>query len=340
MKYLICLLGLMALFGHPALAGGPDEDPPAQDRPAVVDQGAVNALQARLLALEQEEEHLQALATRLKNGESVEMAELWRCWLPPAVYLTLLSEASEDKEITDAAAEITMDLLDEKDAELDQLLRLRSEVEGGGQVSIQHLKETETMGMEGRENTLSKHEEELEKLRRQLEGINFQDRFQRSADLDTEIGGQDQHRLPALDREDAAMEEEIHETASREEGRDSAMPNNLLKVAETCYRMGRFQRAWDVFEKIDSASHADGDRILYMIGRCRERLDDLEGAKESYRHLKKVYPGSFWAKQAEFAITTVDWKMTLGPIKGPPEEVYRVLTGNLDPTGPEGTKSP
>ncbi|MHC4942924.1 MAG: tetratricopeptide repeat protein [Planctomycetota bacterium] len=344
MKTFICLLVFMAILGHSNLQGGTDEDPLSKEQPAALDRAAMNALQERLLALEQEEQELKELAARLKDGYPVDVAELWKSWLPPAVYLTMLSESSDSSELTGAAAEITRDLLDEKDAELDQLLRLKSEVEGGGEVSLEGLAEAETMGMDGRANALLKQEEELEKLRRHLEGIHFQERFQRSADLDEELGDDDQVRLPAMDREGKATaasgDEENADDPSREETAENSMPNNLLKVAETCYRLRRYQRAWDVFEKIDTASHEDGDRILYMIGRCREHLEDLKGAKEAYQHLKKVYPGSFWSKQADFAIATVNWKMNLGPIKGPPEEVYRVLTGNLDPKKPESTRTP
>ena len=62
-----------------------------------------------------------------------------------------------------------------------------------------------------------------------------------------------------------------------------------------------------------------------MIGRCRESVDDLEKALKNYQQVCKEFPGSFWAKQAKFAMEIVEWKQELGSIDGVPSELRDLL---------------
>jgi hypothetical protein len=62
-----------------------------------------------------------------------------------------------------------------------------------------------------------------------------------------------------------------------------------------------------------------------MIGRCRECQGDLEEAQKNYQQVSKEFPGSFWAKQAKFALEIVEWKQELGSIEGVPAELRELL---------------
>lgn len=321
-KTIPCIWCLLAVLGVTVSAL-------AQDTQTQSSSGAIKALQERLKALEAEEENLKSLSEQLAAGRDVRSADLFKHWLPPALYISDESVVDDPLGIAGAAAEITQDLLDEKDVELERLRRLKSSVEGGERVALDQIESADTMGIPGREKMLSDHVADLAELRERLEAIRFQERFNRSADLSTKMAGKDSGLvIPA--------ETGGSDAAKTEEDEEPKVAINLMTLAETCYRSGQIQKALDVFEKIDSADHDQGDRILYMIGRCKERLGDLVGARRSFNEFLRLYPESFWAPQAKFALSMVDWKQELGAIEGAPEEVTRVLTGFVENNSQEG----
>jgi len=319
MKFLALWILLPAL-AYAAAARPQAETAPKQAAPARVSGSAGRALQERLDAVEREEAALAELSRRLAEGDNVRAADLWRAWLPGAIYA---ADEDEREEITGAAAELTMRLLETKDLELEALRMAKHQVEQGEAVPLDALEDLVPLGLEGRRKALEEHEEELAGLQARLEDLQFQDRFRRSADLGTELSEAEQSLLGAAERKknlDAGAPEE----ATAEPG-DPSVPIDPFHLAEACYRAERFEQALAVLEKIDSAAHAEGDRVLYLGGRCRERLGDLKRAEEAYRHVRKTYPGSFWARQAEFALSAVKWRQDLGPVEGAPSEVWRIL---------------
>jgi TolA-binding protein len=226
-------------------------------------------------------------------------------------------------------------MLEDKDDEIEQLLALKARMENGEDLNLSELAELGP-GLSGRTKILESVESELDQLKAELEELRFQEKFRLAANL-KEAAGEDETAL--LDEQPPVEEigepavviptmEDMREAAEAAVSEEGGVAVNLMKLAETYYRTGRFDKAWEVFERIDRAAHPQGDRILYMIGRCRERLHDLAGAKEAYEEVEKVYPGTFWSDQAKFALSVLDWKIELGPIEGVPPEVRRVLDGN------------
>lgn len=288
---------------------------------------AVKALEARLQALEDEEAALSAINDKLNNGEEVTADDLKESWLPPAVYLVDLNEDDPNQELTGEAAGNVREILSDKEDELEQLYALKTEMEGGRDEAPPVLESIAVLGLENPEDVLAEEEKELEAMRAQLQRLRFHDRFQRSADL-AEAIDDDQTllqdvALSADNRKDPILRQDENETETDESPKNIAV--NLLKLGQSCYEAGRYEKALEVFTNIDHAAHVEGDRVLYMMGRCSEKIGDLKAARDHYREVGKVYPESFWANEAKFAITMVDWKEEVGEMNGLPPEVLRVL---------------
>ncbi|MFH2002732.1 MAG: tetratricopeptide repeat protein [Planctomycetota bacterium] len=320
---------LPALFLCLSLVCAGDENPVAAqgEQKPKKSSSAILALEARLKALEKEEEALSALSGKLAEGQVPTTAELWESWLPPAIYLVDLSNSDSKKELTGAAAGNVREILETKDVELEQLYALKTEMEGGNREDTPVLEELDVLGIESPDKVLEKEMKELDAMRSQLQRLRFQDRFQRSADLG-EAMEDDQALLQQVSLSDPETRQPVPEGVRVEEeseGDPRRITVNLLKLAETCYKAGRFEKALQVFSDIDSATHNEGDRILYMMGRCSENTGDLNAARKYYQEVGKVYPNSFWAKEAKFAITLVGWKEEIGEVRGLPPEVMRVL---------------
>ncbi|MBU0754302.1 MAG: tetratricopeptide repeat protein [Planctomycetes bacterium] len=315
---------------------------PAQDKGGNADSSAaIQALQERLKALEAEEKSLEELAGDLAEGKEVRNADLWKEWLPPAVYFSSESETEDVLGIAGAAAELTQDLLGEKGVELERLQQLKSQLEGGKEVPLEGVEAAENLGLAGKEKMLDEHETELADLLGRYERLQFKERFQRSADLTSDLEGTEDHLLFENGREKPGegTAEPGDPVIDPFRNKDTSVTANLLKLGEMCYRSGRIEKALEVLTKIDTAAHAEGARIHYMIGRCRERLNDLEGALEIYDDLERIYPDSFWAGHGAFARSMVQWKLQLGAIEGAPPEVARILVPQPDDDRDEGSFS-
>lgn len=292
------------------------------------------SLEERLRALEKEESAMAEIASRLESGQEVDLRELSRSWVPPAVYRASLPEPLGGGEITDAAFKEAAKMLESKEAEMKSLEAIRVQVQTGEAVAAEDMEGLGSLGLEGREKELAEHLAEVEALREQLEELRFQERFLRAADLTATLEGEGAVPETIETRETAAppeAEEPHGSETDRTPVRKARIVTSLLALAETCYRAGEYQKAWDALEAVDRAAHAQGDRILYLVGRCREKLGDLEGARASYTELAKAYPESFWAKATSFALAMVDWKEELGPVLGAPPEVYKVIGRVAEP---------
>jgi tetratricopeptide (TPR) repeat protein len=325
-------------------AGQETSAQPEKDKPT---SSAKAALEARLQALEEEERALEEMVARAQEGKTIDAITLFSLWLPPAVYLVDLPGAEERPTVTEAAAEITTDLLKNKESEMRKLEALKSKLERGEGIEIAEVVDLSVLGKAGREQELQKSEAEVEALRSRLSELQFQSRFQRAADLDVALEDQEDS-VPWPDRIlDPADFPTVQELQDKEPLSDGVVPNqeveaepipddtdgelkmavDLTALADTCYRASLYEKALQVYEKIDIASQGQGDRILYMIGRCKERLGLLEEALTSYEQLEKVFPDSYWAKESLFAKSMVTWKIQLGAVQGTPPEARRLLAG-------------
>lgn len=305
----------------------------ADDSPKAV--AARKALEERLRALEEEERSLSTWAEALGTGEPVKTSDLFSAFVPPAVYLVDVSEPLDSLQITGTAAEIATGMLEDKDDEIQQLLAIKARLENGEDLNLAELTDLGP-GMSGRTKILEGVETELDSLKAELEELRFQEKFRLAARL-KQAAKEDENALlddsPVVEKSDEPRIdipsiEDMRQAAEAAVSAEGGMAVNLMKLAETYYKTGRYDKAWEVYERIDKAAHPHGDRILYMIGRCRERLQDLEGAKTAYEEVGRVYPDTFWSEQAAFALSVLDWKIKLGPIEGVPDEVKRVLDGN------------
>jgi TolA-binding protein len=353
-RLLLCVLAAWAVV--PAAAAGQDNRT-GEEASAPASSGALAALKARLTALEQEEEALADMASRFASSQEVQARELWNAWLPPAVYLVEISEPLENLEMTEAAAEIAKRLLENRETETEQLLALKRKIERGETFDPAELDRAVSIGGDDRDRLLKEYEAEVKALRARLEALNFQKRFRHAADIGQPAGekplpkpGEEGHaargaekvlakgpeKIPAEEAADLENESPGEAPASQSQGTAEAgsgskaaggppIAVDLLALARTYFRSGRYQEAWDAYEQIDVATHPMGPMVLFMIGRCRERLDDLEGARRIYQQVTKVFPESFWAKEAKFAVEVVDWKRELGPIEGVPRELSRLI---------------
>lgn len=315
------------LAWNPSLAAPAEEDEPASK--------VKGALDERLRALDGEEQTLKDLIERLKEGQDVKALDLLKMWLPPALGLIESSRSFDIVELTEDAAQKASDILEKKDRETEDLNRVKSKLLTGEAVDVSDVVKPGDLGLDGKLKILEQEEMELEALRHQLEELLFQERFNRAAIFGRE--GEDEGDAPSDGESNPDFMEEAASTEEEESKPDIDIQKILdapqgvdrYALAEALYRTGRYKQAWNVYEHIDGASHPEGARILFMIARCRERLDDLPGARDTYQQVEQQFPGSFWSEQSKFALEMVDWKMSFGQIRAVPEEAYRILCGKV-----------
>lgn len=302
-----------------------------------------SALDERLHALDGEERTLKDLIERLKEGQEVKALDLLKMWLPPALGLVESNRPFDVLELTEDAAQKASDILEEKNRETDGLNQVKSRLLTGEAVDVSDVVKPGELGLDGKLKILEQEEKELEALRHQLEELLFQERFNQAAIFGRER--EDEGDAPSDEEPDpdfmeadasAGEEEEVKPDIDIQRILDAPQGVDRFALAEALYRTGRYKQARNVYEHIDGASHSEGARILYMIARCRERLEDFQGARDTYQQVEQQFPGSFWSKQSKFALEMVDWKMSFGQIRGVPEEAYRILRGKVQGKVVEG----
>ena len=302
------------------------------------------SMEERLKSLEQQEIALNEILKGLESGEDVELSTLMAAWLPPAVYLLDVPQPLEGIGITGKAHELATVMLEEREKRIQNLMNVKSRIENGEDVTLKELAGPSGMGMESRINALEKCEKDVKKLSDRLEELRLIDRFRKVAKMDAsssrgdekENGGTSAASSPAGDGTapdaqnppaDATGKQKNGEVVEAEEGlADQPLKAvSYLALADTWYKSGKYMKAKEAYEAIDVAAHAEGDRVLFMIARCSERVDDLDEAEKAFKEVAKVYKDSFWAKESEFALNVLAWKRSIGPVKGIPPEAYRVL---------------
>lgn len=308
------------------LAGFAGEDPVIQEDGDLTDPSVKSALEERLRALEDEDKVLERMASKVESGEQVKVADLLSTWLPPAVYLIDNKLPFENLEMTQAAAEITTGLLLSKESEGTRLLELKKKIERGETFDLAELDHAASLGLDNRKNLLQEYEAEVEALRAKLETLHFQERFINAAKVKKKAGDAPRPPPAVIEEEEPVVEiASVDENEGAPEPAGTPIAVDLMALGKTYFRAGKYQKAQEVYARIDIATHPQGDRILFMIGRCRESQGDLEQALKNYQQVTKEFPGSFWAKQAKFAMEIVEWKQELGSIEGVPSEVRDLL---------------
>jgi len=327
-------------------------------------------LRERMQALENESKGLAEIADKLKKGETVKKDEIKKVWTPSAVFLMKDKDPVKELDVIEGSKNIAEKMLNEKNLEEKELQYRKSQIEEGQSLRLIDIEDPSDYGIFRRLKELSKDEEEIEKLRAEYEKACEANRFTNAADLSKSLDQIDDSvlksdlnvdrknspwiherltpndddlvkgtELPAVEKKkDPAVEIEEPSKVDPDELK-VGMGVDLYALGEAFYRSRDYKNALRAFKKVDHATHAQGDRILYMIGRSQERLGDIAAAKNktaeaevsyrtartSYAEVGKNYPESFWAKRTDFSIASVAWKMELGPILGAPSEAYSAI---------------
>ena len=255
-------------------------------------------------------------------------------------------------------------LIDEKNDEMDRLELVKQRIEHGGEISLSEVDAPESWGLRGRLEELARDEAELDALRKRLEETRQKQRYKKAlrTEGDREETLEDTSEDPlgigagkdeSSHNGDGSAEGSVGPEASSpvdlggvEAGAEAAsdvkrglpLGVDVVGLADAYFRKGDYTRALEAYRLVDHPAK-DGDRILFMIARCRERLGDAcrgrgdetaaaaryAAAEGDYREVAKVYPGTFWADETAFALSVLSWKTDLGPIQGSPREAVSIL---------------
>jgi len=93
-------------------------------------------------------------------------------------------------------------------------------------------------------------------------------------------------------------------------------PISILGAADALYRAGKYHDALALYRKAADRSdpHAadkeDKCWVLFQQASCLRSTGRPNEALEAYQRLITEYPDTFWAPEAEWWITAVQWKMS------------------------------
>lgn len=82
-----------------------------------------------------------------------------------------------------------------------------------------------------------------------------------------------------------------------------------FEIAENLYKLGEYKTALEIYQLIED-NKSEKERkmwITYQIANCYRKLELYDEAVEAYGKIRKVYEGTYWAKQAEWNIHDIEW---------------------------------
>lgn len=85
-------------------------------------------------------------------------------------------------------------------------------------------------------------------------------------------------------------------------------PLDPLAAADAYYRVGKYNEALSLYESYPAAEKEDARWVLFQRANCRRSLGQSNDAVALYQKLITEHPDTMWASEAEWWITTIQWK--------------------------------
>ncbi|MGR3292820.1 MAG: tetratricopeptide repeat protein [Candidatus Scalindua sp.] len=84
-----------------------------------------------------------------------------------------------------------------------------------------------------------------------------------------------------------------------------------FEIAENLYKLGEYETALDIYQLVIKNDITKDKKvwISYQIANCYRRLSSYNKAVEAYSEMQKVYEGTYWAKQAQWHIQDIEWRV-------------------------------
>ncbi len=117
--------------------------------------------------------------------------------------------------------------------------------------------------------------------------------------------------------------EEVKEIITLEdEGKDveeseKVVVNNVdeilhpFEIAENLYKLGEYETALDIYKLVIKNDITKDKKmwISYQIANCYRKLSSYNKAVGAYREMQEAYEGTYWAKQAQWYIQDIKWRV-------------------------------
>ncbi len=119
-----------------------------------------------------------------------------------------------------------------------------------------------------------------------------------------------QDMSPAIDEENVLEDTDYQEeyfSINREKISEIINP---FEIAENLYKLGEYELALDIYEVMGKKNTENNKRlwITFQSANCYRKMKVYNKALELYRKIQEENEGTYWASQAKWYISEVEWR--------------------------------